>query len=54
MKDHNVMQDIKERHFKYNAAIVKYCQSQSRKTPFIKNLLRQLQEAIAKETEFFS
>ena len=44
------MQDIKERYFKYNAAIVKYCQSQSRKTLFIKNLLR-LQEAIAKETD---
>ena len=50
MKDQNAMPDIKERYLKYSAAVLKYCQSQSRKTPFVKNSLRLLQEATAKDT----
>jgi hypothetical protein len=40
---------MKERFMKYSGAVTKYCKDQSRKPPFIKNMLCFLQEAITKE-----
>ena len=43
--------DIKENMFKYQGAIIKYCQNMQRKTPFVKDMLRRLRDAIAEEPE---
>ena len=49
MDDEHAMKDIKENMSKYQGAIIKYCQNLQRKTPFVKDMLRRLRNAIAEE-----
>ena len=51
MDDEHAMKDIKEYMFKYQGVIIKYCQNMLRKTPFVKDMLRRLRDAIAEEPE---
>ena len=45
MDDEHAMKDITENMFKYQGAIIKYCQNMLRKTPFVKDMLRRLRDA---------
>ena len=49
MKDKDAVKDIKQRFQKYSSAVVKYCKTQPRNSPFVKNLLRDLQVATTRE-----
>jgi len=49
MEDNCATKDMKDRLSNYQSAIIKYCEELPRKTPFIKNLLRCLQEEIAED-----
>ena len=51
MEDNCASRDIKEKLSNYQSAIIKYCEELPRKTTFIKNILRCLQEGILENAD---
>jgi hypothetical protein len=51
MQDDTAMKDIKTTFSTYQGAIVKYCEELQRKSPFIKDAIRCLQEGIKEDME---